>query len=768
MRADPHPVLRRLREEDPVHLEAGIVFLSRHRDCRDVLRDPTFASGQAMRAASGDLPATMLSADGAEHARLRDPARGPLAPPAAETLRPVVRGAVADALDALRGRTHADLVAEVAEPVALRGLTALLGVPRADEPRLGDALERATPTLDPFVAGAAATAAHDAAGEVRDRLAATALARDLAPRLGRREAGELCALLAVGGFAPAVHLAGNGLRALLEHPAERARLRAHPELTRPALEELLRFDSPIPFAARVPGRATELGGRPIPAGQPVVCLLLAANRDPAAFADPDRLDLARRPNPHLGFGGGAHFCLGAPLARVIAEEIVAGVLRALPAAAAADEPWRWRVGLVPHGLATLPVRLRTRQRARRRPDVVILGAGMAGLACGAELARRGVAAVVLEARDRVGGRVATVHGANEPLELGAQVVHGGTGTLWPLLRSLGVRTGARPPVEQMRVVLGEHRLSAHDLVRAGVAPPWALAERLAAAQLGDLPVGPLLARFAGGTAEAQLARDWIAQAWCADPDELSAAGLAVLVAAQRRRGGGEYVVLDGYDAVPRRLATGLDVRLGEPVSAVDWAHGGVEVRTPGGTIAARAAVVTIPPSAVAAGGPVFAPELPEAKRRAARELRIGDAVVVVLRAPAPAPASAWALVSGAGASLWEARAGSRRLVGWFKGPSARAARDSAQDAARRAFEWVGSGELEPAAQLDWGADPFARGAYSYPRAGRLGAAADWARGIEGVLHFAGEATATGSDAPLTDTAMDSGIRAARRVAATLA
>jgi cytochrome P450 len=149
-----------------------------------------------------------------------------------------------------------------------------------------------------------------------------------------------------------VNVVGNGTYALLTHPAERARLRA--DLVPGAVEELIRYDSPLQLFERTATRPVPIGGITVEPGQKIAALLGAANRDPAVFADPDRLDLTRSPNPHLGFGAGIHFCLGAPLARVELQASLATLLSDLPKLQLAGEPRRHPT-FTHRGLATLPV-----------------------------------------------------------------------------------------------------------------------------------------------------------------------------------------------------------------------------------------------------------------------------------------------------------------------------------------------------------------------------------------------------------------------------
>ncbi len=165
-------------------------------------------------------------------------------------------------------------------------------------------------------------------------------------------------LVLLAGYENSTNLIGNGLLALLRRPGEYARLRRHPELLGTAVDEMLRYDSPAGLAIRrFPVEPVEIAGVGIPAGEPVLLSLAAANRDPARFADADLLDVARTDNPHLALGHGIHYCVGAPLARMEAEIALGAVLRRLPELALAVPPGqlRWRRSFRSHGLEELPV-----------------------------------------------------------------------------------------------------------------------------------------------------------------------------------------------------------------------------------------------------------------------------------------------------------------------------------------------------------------------------------------------------------------------------
>jgi cytochrome P450 len=267
----------------------------------------------------------------------------------------------------------------------------MLGIPAADRPRFtrwndvlldmsytipGDAGETAAAAVEAF---AATTVEMDAylvallderrAAPRDDLLTRLAQAEVDGERLTRAEILGFFQLLLLAGQETTTNLINNAVLCLLGHPDQLARLRADPGLLPSAVEEVLRFRSPLQWMYRVTTREVDLHGRAVPAGKLVLAMIGSANRDPRAFPDAARFDVTRDPNPHLAFGHGIHFCLGAPLARLEARIALADLLSRLDGLAlASDEPWEPRRGLHVHGPTRLPVRFRPGPRAADRPQ----------------------------------------------------------------------------------------------------------------------------------------------------------------------------------------------------------------------------------------------------------------------------------------------------------------------------------------------------------------------------------------------------------------
>jgi cytochrome P450 len=382
--ADPYPVYHRLRAEDPVHHHPfGFYVLTRYDDVAAFLRDARFdKSGyQALfesRFGGGPdgswLALSMLFRDPPDHTRLRALVSKAFTPRVVETLRPRVQAIVDRLLERVTGAGRMDVIADLAYPLPVTVISELLGVPAAEAdavrgwsfhvaraldaialpvgPEVIERGRRATGEMVEYF-GRLAEARRRRPGS--DLLSGLVEAEEAGDRLTERELLATCVLLYVAGHETTVNLVGNGLLALLRHPQECRRLRDDPALLPGAIEELLRYDGPVQRTGRMAACDAEIGGVPIPAGALVLGLLGAANRDPAHFVEPDRLDVTRDQPRHLAFGSGIHYCLGAPLARLEAQAAIGTLLRRFPAVALAVERPVWRPSSTLRGLEALPV-----------------------------------------------------------------------------------------------------------------------------------------------------------------------------------------------------------------------------------------------------------------------------------------------------------------------------------------------------------------------------------------------------------------------------
>jgi cytochrome P450 len=382
--ANPYPFYARLRKDDPVHLSPlGFWVLTRYDDVATVLRDPRFgragfhpmlAAGQARAATPDPLPPSMLFQDPPDHTRLRALVNKAFTPRVVEAMRPHVQDLVDGLLDRVLPTGRMDIIEDLAYPLPVTVICEMLGVPVTDQAAirqwsadLARSLDAIGPQADVEVQERGAKARHALAEYFRiqiperrqqprtDLLSALITAEEQGDRLTERELLAMCVLLFVAGHETTVNLIGNGILALLRHPDALQRLRADPALTPSAVEELLRYDSPVQRTARIPSADVAIEGHTIPRGSIVVAAIGAANRDPAHFADPDRLDLARRDNRHLSFGFGIHFCLGAPLARLEAQVAIGTLIRRAPGLQPTTEALEWRESSTLRGLKALPV-----------------------------------------------------------------------------------------------------------------------------------------------------------------------------------------------------------------------------------------------------------------------------------------------------------------------------------------------------------------------------------------------------------------------------
>jgi hypothetical protein len=375
---DPYPVYQRLRAEDPVHLSPiGTWVLSRYDDAAMILHDPRFGRRgfqQVLEARFGrhGLGSSMLFQDPPDHTRLRTLVSKGFTPRVVEGMRPKIQQIVDRLLDEAAGG-RMDLMEQLAYPLPVIVICEMVGVPAEDRDRFRDwsyAIARSLDAIafpDPELV-ARANAASDALGayfrelvaERRSRpradlLSALIAAEEAGDRLTTEELFATGILLFIAGHETTVNLIGNGTLALLRHPDQLALLRERPELIQSAVEELLRYDAPVQRTGRLVYEDVPIDDKVIPKGSIAVGLIGSANRDPAHFAEPDRLDITRADNRHLAFGWGIHFCLGAPLARLEGQLAIGTLLRRYPRLALATDRLQWRETSTLRGLKMLPV-----------------------------------------------------------------------------------------------------------------------------------------------------------------------------------------------------------------------------------------------------------------------------------------------------------------------------------------------------------------------------------------------------------------------------
>lgn len=386
--ADPYPVYDRLRREAPVwKAPFERWFLTRYEDSALLLRDRRFGKNYTdadalmrrfgpttmQEPAVVELSHMMLMRDPPDHTRLRALVFKAFTARRIEALRAQVRAMTNGLLDKVMARGRMDAIRDLAFPLPVMVICEMLGIPEADRDRFvtgsstGAALLNPTPPsraeLDAANATSEASGRYfEALFEMRrrqpgdDLISQLVQVEDAGDRLTTAELRANVLLLFVAGHETTVNLIGNGLYLLLRHPAQWQALRDDPSLIPNAIEEILRFESPVQSVSRVVAEPVELHGVTLEKDALVVSLLGAANRDPEVFHDPDRFDVARKDLRPLSFGGGIHFCLGAQLARIEAAEVFDTLLHRLPdlSLLEPDKP-SWRPSFILRGLTDLPV-----------------------------------------------------------------------------------------------------------------------------------------------------------------------------------------------------------------------------------------------------------------------------------------------------------------------------------------------------------------------------------------------------------------------------
>lgn len=380
--AHPYDAYAELRRSAPVSYfePTGQWLISRYADVNALLRDRRLGRSYLHVATHEEfgreaepgfqepfwrvIRAGMLDVEPPVHTRLRRLVSRAFTPRMVESLRPRVRAIAAGLVDTFVEKGGGDLIAEVAEPLPVTVIADMLGVPEADRPLLrpwsADICGMYELNPSPEAQHTAVRAADEFAGYLKE------LARERAARPGddlisalaqideltEDELVGTCVLLLNAGHEATVNVTGNGWWSLFRNPAELARLRADRSLLPTAIEELMRWDTPLQMFERWVLEDIEVHGTRIPRGTEVALLFGSANRDPEVFADPDRLDVGRADNPHISFGAGIHFCLGAPLARIELIESFGALLDRADRLELLREP-EWKPGYVIRGLHSL-------------------------------------------------------------------------------------------------------------------------------------------------------------------------------------------------------------------------------------------------------------------------------------------------------------------------------------------------------------------------------------------------------------------------------
>jgi cytochrome P450 len=383
---DPYPTYRRLREIDPVQWDAGprpegAWVLTRYADIIQALRDPRMSSDRMptfrmflrdsdeARAFDDSLSRQMLFLDPPRHTTFRTLTAKAFSPRVVDALRPRIE-AIADAcLDKVAANGRMDVIADLATPLPVTVIAELLDLPVAQR----ETLKRWSTDLATFLGNLRGVKrAIQSEGEFRTYLSQLAQERRVQPGsdllsalLGVEDNGQklaeadvlaTCVLLLFAGHETTTNLIGNGLLALLQNPDQLEILRNEPELLPSAMNELMRYDGTVQMVSRIAKEDVEIAGKRIAAGQVVLCLVAAGNRDPAQFSDPDRVDVRRKDSRQLGFGHGIHFCLGAYLARIEGAAAIGALLRRFPRLRLEPHALEWQPNYALRGLRSLPVR----------------------------------------------------------------------------------------------------------------------------------------------------------------------------------------------------------------------------------------------------------------------------------------------------------------------------------------------------------------------------------------------------------------------------
>ncbi len=383
--ANPYPLYRRLRSEDPVHWDPFLHewVVTRYADVMTVFQD--FSANRtptpeqltrlgmtALKPFAQVMVLQMVFLDQPAHGRIRGLASKAFTPRRVKVLRQHIQDITNSLLDAVQPRGRMDVIAALAYPLSAIVTAEMLGVPVSNRdqfkawtedfaellgnfqynPERAPHLLRSLEGMCAYFLGAVQEHREHPRDDVISDLVTAEHDGD---RLTDEEIVANCILIMVGGQETTTNLIGNGMLSLLRHPDQLEKLQADSSLIPSAVEELLRYDSPIQHTTRVAHEDTELGGKTIRKGQTVIAVMGAANRDPEQFPDPDRLDICRQDNRHVAFAYGSHFCFGAPLARLEGQVAFETMLRRMPNLRLEPGSLTWRGNLDLRGLTALPI-----------------------------------------------------------------------------------------------------------------------------------------------------------------------------------------------------------------------------------------------------------------------------------------------------------------------------------------------------------------------------------------------------------------------------
>lgn len=392
--ANPYPVYDQLRANDPIYWSAenGYWILTRYADIASLIQNPKLSSNR-IGAHAGRMPeqvkahfspffkavsSWMLMIDPPDHTRLRGIVNKAFTPRVVENMRALIQQLIDDRLARVKDRTRMEVMADVANPLPAMVIAAMLGVPGSDQPQFkswSDDISTALSGIDGASSKEELFALYEIAlksylalsayfkekvAELRinpkeNLLSALIQAEEKGDRLTETELFANCVLLMIAGHETTTNLIGNGLLALLRNPGQQEALRQSPGAIVSAVEELLRYDSPVQKMGRIALADIPINGQEIKQGQLVCFGFGAANRDPEQFVSPQQLDINRQPNRHFAFGHGLHYCVGAALARLEGQVVINSILRSLPTLRLERENLEWHRNLTLRGLKSLPV-----------------------------------------------------------------------------------------------------------------------------------------------------------------------------------------------------------------------------------------------------------------------------------------------------------------------------------------------------------------------------------------------------------------------------